>query len=90
MRDVARPEGVFARAQLDALVADVDRRGALEHVEPLVLGVVDVEWRLEVRRHPHLEQRVAAVCVCGAGEDTGEHSDEPARLTGGGCGSLGG
>jgi hypothetical protein len=42
VRDLARAERVVAGSQLDGLVADDNGHIALEDVEALVLGVVDV------------------------------------------------
>lgn len=47
MGDVARAERVPAGAELDDLVADLDRDGPVEDGEALVLAVVDVERGLE-------------------------------------------
>jgi hypothetical protein len=78
--DLARPERVLPGAERDALVADVDRDRALEDVEALVLGVVDVQRRGSVRRHRDVEQRVLAARVGGARLDLNEAAEEPARL----------
>jgi hypothetical protein len=54
VRDVARAERVLPGAELDGLVADLDRHGPVEHVEALVFAVVHVQRGLQARRRGHL------------------------------------
>ena len=75
-----------AGGQLDGLVADEDRHAALEDVEALVLGVVDVQRGLEPGGRGDLEQGVLAAGVGGGGLDLGQHAEEPALLAEGGGG----
>jgi hypothetical protein len=84
VRDVAGPVGVLAGAELDGLVADLDRDGPIEDVEALVVAVVDVERGLEAGGSGDLEERVHAVGVGGGGLDFGEHAEEPVLLAAGG------
>jgi hypothetical protein len=64
----------------DQLVAELDGDRALDDVEALVLGVVDVQRDLQTGWCGHLDERVAPAGVGGGGLDLGEHAEEPALL----------
>ena len=58
-------ERVLAAAELDGLVADLDRHGPVEDVEALVLAVVHVQRGLQARGRGDLEQGVHAAGLGG-------------------------
>jgi len=82
-------ERVLAAAELDGLVADLDRHGPVEDIEALVFAIVHVQRGLQARRRGHLEQGVAAAGVGGRRLHLGEHAEEPALLATGGGGLRG-
>ena len=81
VRDVARAEGVVAGADLERLLADLDRRRALEDAERLVLAVMDVQRRLGPGRLGHLDDRHLPAGVGPCRPDHGEAAEPPACVS---------
>ena len=64
MRDSAWREEEVAGVALDVRVRQVERHLALEHVEPLVLGLVDVQRRHLAGGHlDHVDDAQATVAL---------------------------
>jgi hypothetical protein len=82
VRDSLRAPKRVAGAELDLLARQIHRHSSLEHVEDLVLPLVDMQRRHVSGRGEAeaLDDRVATVGLLAADVDTGEAVDEPERL----------
>src|SRR4051812_43619764 len=81
MREPPRPESERARREAQVLVADPHAELAVEHVEPLVLFVMDVPRRAFAGTHRDLHHAERAA-RCGAADlHDLEHAEEPVRVT---------
>jgi len=78
--DVARAEQEVPGAALGDLVADLEPGAALEHVEALVVAVVDVKRGPEARSSGDLDDRVRAVGLRRRGLDDGQRAEPPAGI----------
>ena len=91
MRDAVRPVRVLAGGDLDQLVAELDRDRALDDIEALVLGVVDVQQGLAEPAGAVISTKVYRPPVSLAeGLDLGEHAEEPGCLRRGRWATAGG
>ena len=77
MRDAARREDALAGAQDVALVADPQRELAIEDVETLVVGMVDVQGGVVAGRAGRLEQREGAAGLGGGDVEVDAVAQEP-------------
>ena len=80
VRDLSRPVDERAGGGDDRLAADPEGQLALDHVEPLVLAVVDVQRRAAAARGEVLGHRDAAAGLLAGRLDRGEAAEEPQRL----------
>jgi hypothetical protein len=80
VRDVARPVDEGARVRDDDLASDPERHLAVEHVEPLVLAVMDVQRRADAPRGALLADHDAPAGVLARRLDQRDAAEGPQRL----------
>lgn len=78
VRDVAGSETIPTWAKRESLISDDDGQVPLDHIERLVLSVVDVPWGGQSSRGYVLDKGEPAPCLITGGLDPGRRAEEPA------------